>query len=239
MYDLIDASDLLRGRAEARLTERIRALPQEGAEITCSAGCSACCRQLVVVSPLEAHALAEFVAARPEQSERWAEAHASWESRMEANPELSARLDGFVESEGYVSGAEGGALELDYWKAQLPCPFLLDDRCSVYAVRPFACREHHAISDPLVCAEDPDQVTPADTRLEFRAVANYVGNACFSLPDRLIPLPMALDYAGAHPEERIVLTPEETLLPAIEIGLRQARRALALLMLAQRTSRQE
>lgn len=239
MYDPIDASELLRGRAEARLTERIQALPQGGAEITCRAGCSACCRQLVVVSPMEAHALSEFVAAHPEQSSRWAEAQAAWQSRVDANPELRARLDAFVECEGYVSGAEGGALELDYWKAQLPCPFLQDERCSVYPVRPFACREHHALSDPLICAEDPDQVTPADTRLEFRAVANYVGSACFSLPDRLIPLPMALDYSAAHPEERLVLTTEETLLPAIEIGLRQARRALALLMLAQRSSRQE
>lgn len=239
MYDLIDATELLRSRAETRLAERVQALPQGGAEITCRAGCSACCRQLVVVSPLEAHALSAYVAAHPELAEAWAEAQATWQAHLDANPALQASIDAFVESEGYVSGTEGGALELDYWRAQLPCPFLQEDRCTVYPARPFACREHHVISDPVICAEDPDRVIPADTRLEFRAVANYVGSACFNLPDRLIPLPMALAYTTEHPEEQLRLTPGESLLPAIEIGLRQARRALALLMLAQRASRQE
>lgn len=234
MYDLSDAAELLRNRAENRLTERLRALPQGGAEITCRAGCSACCRQLVVVSPLEAHALAEFVAERPELAEQLHASHSAWRASLVSVPELHARMNRFVESEGYVSGPEGGALELAYWEAQQPCPFLQNDRCSVYPVRPFACREHHVVSDPALCAVDPDAVTPADTRLEFRAVANYVGTACFALPDRLIPLPMALEYGAERAGERARVVPEEALIPAVEIGLRQARRALAMLMLAQR-----
>jgi Fe-S-cluster containining protein len=189
---------------------------------------------LVVVSPLEAHALAEFITARPELAATLSSAHAAWHERIAADPDLNARLTAFVESEGYVSGPEGGALELAYWQAQQPCPFLQDDRCSVYPARPFACREHHVLSNPALCAQDLDAVTPADTRLEFRAVANYVGTACYALPDRLIPLPLALEYAAEHPEERDRAVAEDVLRPAVEIGLRQARRALALLMLAQR-----
>lgn len=234
MYDLLDAAELLRNRAEARLQERLESLPEKGAEITCRAGCSACCRQLVVVSPLEAQAIQEYVARHPELSERLTESQARWSAQLEATPELRERLDVFVASDGYVSGPDGGALELEYWRAQLPCPFLHEDRCSIYPARPFACREHHVLSDPIMCAEDPDQVTPAETRLEFRAVANYVGTACYQLPDRLIPLPMALEYAASHPEEREGEVPEERLLPAVEVGLRQARRALALLMISQR-----
>jgi len=234
MIDLLNAVELLRARAEVRLTEQIQALPQGGAEITCRVGCSACCRQLVVVSPMEAHALAEFVAARPELAQRLTQAHAEWREAIAAHPDLTARLAAFVESEGYVPGPEGGALELAYWQAQQPCPFLEDDRCSVYPVRPFACLEHHVLSDPALCFDDFDQAVPADTRMEFRAVANYVGAECYELPDRLIPLPMALEYAAAHPDERNRTADDEALLLAMAIGLRQARRALALLMLAQR-----
>jgi len=234
MIDLLDAVELLRARAEVRLSERIAMLPQGGAEITCRAGCSACCRQLVVVSPMEAHALAEFVAARPELAERLARSHAVWREAISADPELRSRLTAFVESEGYVSGPDGGALELVYWQAQRPCPFLEDDRCSVYPVRPFACQEHHVVSDPALCSTDFDHAVPADTRLEFRAVANYVGTQCYQLPDHLIPLPMALEYAAAHLDERARTADEETLLLAMAIGLRQARRALALMMLAER-----
>lgn len=234
MIDLLDAVELLRARAEVRLAERIAMLPQAGAEITCRAGCSACCRQLVVVSPLEAHALAEFVASRPELAARLTRSHAAWRDAIAADPELRSRLAAFVESEGYVSGPEGGALELDYWQAQLPCPFLEDDRCTVYPVRPFACQEHFVVSDPVLCSDDFDHAVPADTRLEFRAVANYVGTECYQLPDRLIPLPMALEYAAGHSEERARSTDDEALLLSMAIGLRQARRALALMLLAER-----
>jgi Fe-S-cluster containining protein len=236
MYNLIDAAELLRNRAESRLSERIEALPERGGEITCRVGCSACCRQFVVVSPMEAHALAEWVAARPELAERLMESHAQWREALAAQPELVDRIVAFVESEGYVSGPEGGALELAYWQAQRPCPFLEENRCSVYPVRPFACQEHHVLSDPAICAEDFDHAVPADTRMEFRAVANYVGVECYRLPDHLIPLPMALEYAVANAEERERTAEEEALLLAMAIGLRQARRALALMKLAERNS---
>jgi Fe-S-cluster containining protein len=34
----------------------------------------------------------------------------------------------------------------------VPCPFLIDNRCSIYHVRPFACRVHYAVDrDNLLC----------------------------------------------------------------------------------------
>jgi len=231
---LLYASGLLRCLAEERLTTRISALPQQGAEITCRAACNACCRQLVVVSPLEAHAIAAHVDAKPDLRERIAARQAFWRERVAADPDLAPRLDAFTAHDGYVSGEEGGALELSYWRAQLPCPFLENELCSIYPARPFACREHHVVSDPALCAGNPDAATPAETRLEYRAVASYVGARAFDLPDRLIPLPLALDYAAEHAVEAQATVEEADLNAAVETGQRQARRALALIMLSQR-----
>src|ERR1700688_632020 len=39
-----------------------------------------------------------------------------------------------------------------------PCPFLVDDRCSVYEVRPFACRVHYSMDrDNLLCKIIPGE----------------------------------------------------------------------------------
>lgn len=34
-----------------------------------------------------------------------------------------------------------------------PCPFLIDQRCSVYEVRPLVCRLHHALNDDLAACD--------------------------------------------------------------------------------------
>jgi Fe-S-cluster containining protein len=231
---LIAASELLRTRADTRIEETIRGLPAGGTEITCRAGCSACCRQLVVVSPLEVAAIGEFVRARPDLAAEVEGRIEHWRAAVAADSELSALLQTFEAAEGYVEGEEGEALELSYWRRQLPCPFLAEDRCTIYPVRPFACREHHVTSDPRLCAEDLDRVTPAGTRLEFRAVGSQVGASCFDTPDRLIPLPLAWDYARNHPEDPTRPAPATRFATIFEAAQRQARRALALIMLAAR-----
>jgi Fe-S-cluster containining protein len=40
----------------------------------------------------------------------------------------------------------------------VPCPFLVDNQCSVYEVRPFACRVHYSVdSDNLLCKIIPGE----------------------------------------------------------------------------------
>lgn len=52
--------------------------------------------------------------------------------------------------------------ELDRYSVRkfsgVPCPFLLDDKCSIYDVRPFACRVHYSVDmDNLLC-----QIVPGE-----------------------------------------------------------------------------
>jgi Fe-S-cluster containining protein len=207
----------------------VAALPHSGAEIRCLPGCTACCYQLVVVSPLEAHALAAYLAAHPELHASITKRVASWQETVAEEPDLQAALARLNAAEGYLPAEEGAALELEYFRVGLPCPFLDPETelCTVYPVRPFVCREHLVVSPPELCTLDLDAVTTADTRLEARAVANVIGTECFGLPDRLLPLPEALEYAASHPDEPLREAPAGTVRATTETALYRAQVALA------------
>ena len=234
---VLDAAAFLRDESSRRIEGRLQSLPNAGVEVSCRAGCHACCSQLVVVSPLEAHALAEHVAADADLGRRAAARVEAWAAAVSGHPTLGARLAQFEKAGGYVDSQAGDAIEREYWAAKLPCPFLDGGCCSIYPVRPHACREHFVLSPPELCAEDLDAVTPANTRLEFRAVASAVGEAAFGLPDRLIPLPRALQYAREHPEEGAREAGESEVRAQIADAQRRVRLALARLLAAQRTDR--
>jgi Fe-S-cluster containining protein len=201
LLSTLDAAATLSAEADREIEARLKALAVEGVQPTCRAGCDACCRQLVVVSPLEAHAISAYVAADRELSQAVAGRVAEWEARVEALPELRSGLDRLGEFDGYLPDNEGDALEALYWKAQLPCPFLRERECSIYPARPFACREHYVVSDPALCQVEVDAPMRAGTRFEYRAIGNWMGSHALGLPDRQIVLPEATNYVEAHPEE--------------------------------------
>ena len=197
----VDSVELL-ARRQGELIERELVVLQEvGGAVSCRAGCAACCRQLVVVSPLEALAIERHVrAADRAQRRRWEEAQARHSRALSRRPSLMRRLQAFRAARGYQSPEEGDALEREYWAAQIPCPFLEKERCTIYATRPFACREHFVVTPPERCATDPDSVQMPPTRFEFRAVAGQVGEQCLDLEDRLVPLFEAVAYASQKPD---------------------------------------
>src|SRR5262249_11034980 len=162
-------------------------LQEQGGSVSCRAGCAACCRQLVVVSPLEAIAIERHVrSAERAQRRRWEEALVPHSRAVSQRPSLMRRLQRFRTANGHPSPEEGDALEREYRAARIPCPFLDRERCTIYPARPFACREHYVVTPPELCASDPDAVRMPPTRFEFRAIAGQAGEQCYGLEDRLI-----------------------------------------------------
>lgn len=223
MSTLLEVAAHLRAESDARQSDRLHSLAQQGKPVTCGAGCWACCGQLVVVSPLEAHALAESVAREPDLAARIEARTAQWREQVKDEPDLDHRLQEFRAVQGYPESEQGTLLETSYWEAGLLCPFLEEGRCSVYEHRPFACREHHVISPPELCLLELDASTPAPTRMEYRTLATWIGITAFGLPDCQLVLPEALEFARAHPEHTTrQVAPER----AREL-LHQGRRRLA------------
>ncbi len=87
--------------------------------LSCKAGCSYCCHSFVAVTAPEAFLLAE----------RFSE-HVRDEGAMS--------VDEFLKRARPLAGMGPTAR---YDNELLPCPFLVDDKCSVYEVRPVVCRK--------------------------------------------------------------------------------------------------
>ncbi len=130
-------------------TEEILALnPQLGLKPECGPGCSACCHQNVEVSIPEA-ILVSLQVADP------------------ADP----RREAILETSDAVRGLDQEARV----RTRLPCPLLVDDKCSVYENRPLLCR---ATLSP--CAKACYDVFEGKaTRLQI-----YCGPQFFALGDK-------------------------------------------------------
>lgn len=103
---------------------------------TCREGCAHCCRLPASATLPEAILLAEKLMEATDWSVR----------RGEMAREITHQLR-LLEAVDYAHNH--GA----FFKLQVPCVFLKDNRCSVYSIRPVVCRTHFAVSPPENCAE--------------------------------------------------------------------------------------
>src|SRR3546814_10166414 len=124
-----------------------------GRRISCRAGCGACCRQLVPIGAIEAAIVRDWVDGRPpDEAERIRARFGEAVARLKA-----AGLHGSLEDRASLRTAEQTrALGLEYFRAGVACPFLVDESFGLYAVRPIKCRENMVTYTADNCA-DPKQ----------------------------------------------------------------------------------
>lgn len=120
----------------------------------CRSGCSYCCYYKVVAKAVEVIAIQQFVVSRfkPEQ--------------------LTAAI---AQAERNVAEASGLS-HAEHLALNQQCPFLLEDKCSIYLVRPSKCRSFHAsdVEGCRVSYEDPQCTVPNSYILEVFEAANGV-----------------------------------------------------------------
>ena len=85
----------------------------------CKNGCSHCCKQAVTISEEEAKRIAEYK-------------HTGY-----------VKLDELASTEQFLSRIED---QREKYKGE-ECPFLENNRCAIYSVRPIACRFHFNLTD--------------------------------------------------------------------------------------------
>lgn len=135
----------------------VDAAASEGKQISCKAGCGACCRQPVPVAEIEMYRIAELVESLPEPRrsevrQRFADAvehfeTMGWFSRMQECGQLAK-----TEPPDEVMKKVQEAV-MDYFHEGIPCPFLENESCSIHESRPVACREYLVTSPAENCAE--------------------------------------------------------------------------------------
>ena len=135
---------ILHGLSSLFATRATARTEADGREISCRAGCGACCRQLVPVAPAEARALARLVEALPEPR------------RERVRRRFDAALD-ILEPLGLMERLDLNrddrqVIAREYFAVGVACPFLEDEACSIHADRPLSCREYLVTSPPDLCA---------------------------------------------------------------------------------------
>jgi Fe-S-cluster containining protein len=121
--------------------------------IACREGCAWCCYSQVGVSAPEVLRIAEYLrtALSPDD--------------LAATSQRLAALDEKVRGMSNLQRAE----------VALPCALLVNDRCSVYSVRPIACRKCHS-TDASVCERSFKETTNSLSIPMFYSVFERVGH---------------------------------------------------------------
>ena len=190
-----------------RLGEQAQALEQQrttasGLRISCAKGCAACCRMLVPVSAPEAFALRDMVAALPEaRREAIQRALADATASLE-RAGLLTQLRQVAENDRPITDDTMEPINRSYYALKLPCPYLENESCSIYEDRPAACRELLVTSPADWCQDminKPVQAIPVPLRVS--TILGLLWSELTGSPPRLIPLPLALDWAERHAAE--------------------------------------
>lgn len=122
----------------------------QGKTISCKKGCGACCRQLVPVSEMEAHHIADLVENLPEP--RQAEVKKKFDDAV-----MHFKKNGWLDrlnSLPSMNHEERLDLSTDFFQEDVSCPLLEDGACSIHKDRPLICREY-LVTTPAENCSDP------------------------------------------------------------------------------------
>jgi Fe-S-cluster containining protein len=141
--------------ATSRLSDGLLARAPAGT-VACRPGCDHCCYQVVGVTPPEALAIADHLRNDVPHTER---------------ERIAARV-----SEAHERAR--GLTSVERFSPEHPCPFLESGHCTIYAVRPLACRGMNSLS----ASECAKRLREPEARAAF--LTNGVGSHSFLEPIR-------------------------------------------------------
>lgn len=193
---------LMRRLGEETQALEVARVGEQGRVPSCQKGCAACCRMLVPLSAPEAFAVREWVRSRPvEQQSRIIARFAETKVRL-LSKGIWQQLSELCGASDPCSDEIVDEVNHRYYALRLACPFLEEESCSIYDERPAACRELLVTSPADRCEDliaNPVDTIPAPLRIS--TVLGLLWQDVTNTSTRLIPLPLALDWAEDHRQE--------------------------------------
>ena len=185
--------------SDAIVNETSRRLEETGQKVSCSSGCGACCRGFVAITQAEARQLHDLISTFPQARRTTIDARFT-QARRQLD---DAGLLKLIEAADSWTSADYQAMVTHYFELGIPCPFLEEESCSIYQVRPITCREFLVTSPPRHCAElDSAEVRRIPLPLHvFHAVARWqMPEVSEERLEPWVPLIIAPQWAEAHPD---------------------------------------
>ncbi len=180
-----------------QLDRHMERLPVEaarrGLKIACRGeGCNWCCYDVAMVTSIEAVGVTAAVNALPrevrnqiaDQFRAWFEVHKAAGTLMG----VSTKEDMHPDAKGIVDDKIAAQRKASF-RHRMPCPLLVEGRCSVYEDRPVACRGHFAAGESPDACNDADYMLATDhsaVLVVMQAIWGVQGNPdCAPLPEML------------------------------------------------------
>jgi Fe-S-cluster containining protein len=194
----------------------IQQATEAGQTVSCRIGCAACCRMLVPLSAPEAFALRDYVGQLPEDR-RTPLLNRIRDMKDRLSREgLWDQLNDVAEASRPVPDEELDPINRSYYELRIPCPYLENELCSIYEARPAACRELLVTSPAELCQDQAQNpVEPLPVSMRMSSILGLAWGTLTDSPPRLIPLPMALEWADQHEEESRRTWPGSALLDQV------------------------
>jgi Fe-S-cluster containining protein len=161
--------------------------------VTCLEGCSYCCSQYISISSAQALVIVDYLYQDAELLSRFLSNYEQWLDALaeaDAGGQILGKLE---ESTTYSLMVKPTPQDLltEYADLNLACPFLVENKCSVYPVRPVCCASHHSVSPPEWCApgscEQP-MIYEAMPAREGLIELNHLTEASLSLHQETMPV---------------------------------------------------
>jgi len=200
----------LRALDDAVIDRAVRDHETPQRRVTCAKGCSACCEaQPVPITPPEAYALARLVAGLPQPRQRQVRAaFAAAAERLRG----AGLFDAYMRNRQDMTAEAARETTVRYFGLRIACPFLVDHACSIYAERPFVCRQYLVTTAPALCADPLNQpVAPVPMPVRFASAMLATAEATLGTPQYTVPLVLALAYAEEKTDELERTFPAKTL----------------------------
>lgn len=194
---------LMRSLGEEVQTLELGHVRETGQTVSCHKGCAACCRMLVPISAPEAFALAQSIdrLAPPERERLLSKLDVAQQQLARAG--ILQQLSALAESPDPVSDEAIEPLNRAYYALRMPCPFLENEVCSIYDDRPAACRELAVTSPAADCQDMTNQtIRPVPVAVRMSTALSLLWADLTATTARLIPLPLAVDWAKRHQTEQ-------------------------------------
>lgn len=174
----------------------VKHVEKAGRTVSCKAGCGACCRQMVPISPTEARLIKDLVEALPEP--RRTEVNKRFETAKERMKD--AGLLDRLRAADKPLGFEYKQLGLEYFRQGVPCPFLEDESCSIHPERPLVCREYLVVSPAENCTRQ-NSLPIESIKMPYETSKALTGIGGTRKFDNWVPLILAIEWAENHPEK--------------------------------------
>src|SRR3954470_12221103 len=188
---------IFRSVAETIIDATVKHVNEQGFEVSCKKGCGACCRQLVPISETEARSLKNLVDNMPDsRRSEVIERFRSARERVE-----NAGLAEALSSDQKPTGQIFKELALEYFHLGIPCPFLVDESCSIHPQRPIVCREYLAVSPPENCERrNGEQIRSIRLPAHVSKAVSALGTEPNVGFDRWVPLTFSLELGEQQSE---------------------------------------